>query len=78
MRTFIKENWPPADGNVKSSQNQRTFILVATERGYMHRNIPKIYGGGEQHADIAKAAQRGQCSAGVPVATGGTVRGFLS
>jgi alkylation response protein AidB-like acyl-CoA dehydrogenase len=55
VRTFIKENWPPADGNIKSSRNQRAFILAATERGYMHRSIPRIYGGGEQPSDIAKA-----------------------
>lgn len=55
VRTFIKDNWPPADGDVKSPENARTFVLAATERGYMHRNIPKIYGGGEQPSDIAKA-----------------------
>jgi len=55
VRTFIKDNWPPADGDVKSPKNARTFVLAATERGYMHRNIPKIYGGGEQPSDIAKA-----------------------
>ncbi|WP_397589124.1 acyl-CoA dehydrogenase family protein [Sphingorhabdus sp.] len=55
VRTFIKDNWPPADGDVKSQENARTFVLAATERGYMHRNIPKIYGGGEQPSDIAKA-----------------------
>lgn len=55
VRTFIKANWPPADGNVKSPENVRAFVLAATERGYMHRSIPKIYGGGEQPADIAKA-----------------------
>lgn len=55
VRTFIKDNWPPTDGDVKSPENARTFVLAATERGYMHRNIPKIYGGGEQPSDIAKA-----------------------
>jgi len=55
VRTFIKDNWPPADGDVKSPENTRTFVLAATERGYMHRSIPRIYGGGEQPSDIAKA-----------------------
>lgn len=55
VRTFIKANWPPADGNAKSPENHRAFILAATERGYMHRGIPRIYGGGEQPSDIAKA-----------------------
>lgn len=55
VRTFITDNWPPVDGDVKSPVNARTFVLAATDRGYMHRNIPKIYGGGDQPSDIAKA-----------------------
>lgn len=55
VREFIKANWPPADGNVKSRENERAFVLAATERGYMHRNIPRAYGGSEQPSDIVKA-----------------------
>ena len=55
VREFIQANWPPADGNVKSRENERAFVLAATERGYMHRNIPKAYGGSEQPSDIVKA-----------------------
>jgi len=55
VREFIKANWPPADGKLKSHENERAFVLAAIERGYMHRNIPKAYGGSEQPADIVKA-----------------------
>lgn len=55
VRDFIKSNWPPADGNVKSREHERAFVMAAIERGYMHRSIPKRFGGGEQEPDIAKA-----------------------
>jgi alkylation response protein AidB-like acyl-CoA dehydrogenase len=55
VREFIKSHWPPADGNVKSPENERAFVVAAIERGYMHRSIPKRFGGSEQEPDIAKA-----------------------
>jgi len=55
VRAFIKGNWPPADGNVKSHENERTFVMAGVDRGYMHRSIPKAYGGSEQPSDIIKA-----------------------
>jgi alkylation response protein AidB-like acyl-CoA dehydrogenase len=55
VRDFIKANWPPADGNLKSRENERAFVVAAIERGYMHRSIPRRFGGGEQEPDIAKA-----------------------
>jgi alkylation response protein AidB-like acyl-CoA dehydrogenase len=55
VREFITANWPPADGNVKSPEHERTFVRAAIERGYMHRSIPKAYGGSEQPSDIVKA-----------------------
>ena len=55
VRDFIKAHWPPADGNLKSHENERAFVLAAIERGYMHRSIPRAYGGSEQPADVAKA-----------------------
>lgn len=55
VREFIKANWPPADGNLKSQENERAFVVAAIERGYMHRSIPRRFGGGEQEPDIAKA-----------------------
>jgi alkylation response protein AidB-like acyl-CoA dehydrogenase len=55
VRSFIASHWPPADGNVKSRENERAFVMAAIERGYMHRSIPKRFGGSEQEPDIAKA-----------------------
>ena len=55
VREFIKVHWPPADGNLKSRENERAFVIAAIERGYMHRAIPKRFGGSEQEPDIAKA-----------------------
>lgn len=55
VREFIQANWPPADGNLKSRENERAFVVAAIERGYMHRSIPKRFGGSEQEPDIARA-----------------------
>ncbi|HMO74637.1 MAG TPA: acyl-CoA dehydrogenase family protein [Sphingopyxis sp.] len=55
VRDFIAAHWPPADGNLKSRENERAFVIAAIERGYMHRAIPKRFGGSEQEPDIAKA-----------------------
>jgi alkylation response protein AidB-like acyl-CoA dehydrogenase len=55
VRSFIAAHWPPADGNVKSRENERAFVMAAIEQGYMHRSIPKRFGGSEQEPDIAKA-----------------------
>jgi len=55
VRDFIGQHWPPADGNLKSRENERAFVIAATERGYLHRAIPRRFGGSEQAADIGKA-----------------------
>lgn len=55
VREFLTANWPPADGDVTSRENERAFVMAATERGYLHRNVPKRFGGSEQEPDIAKA-----------------------
>lgn len=55
VRAFITANWPPADGNLKSPENERAFVLAGVEHGYMHRSLPKAYGGSEQQSDIVKA-----------------------
>src|SRR5215203_4761734 len=52
---FLKMNWPPADGDLKSRDNERAFVIAATEQGYLHRSVPVRYGGSEQAADIARA-----------------------
>jgi alkylation response protein AidB-like acyl-CoA dehydrogenase len=55
VRAFIAAHWPPADGNVKSRENERAFVVAAIEQGYLHRGIPKRFGGSEQDPNIAKA-----------------------
>lgn len=55
VRDFIGRHWPPADGDAKSRENERAFVIAATERGYLHRSIPKRFGGSEQTPDIGKA-----------------------
>lgn len=55
VRAFIKANWPPADGDVKSAENERAFVIKAIEQGYLHRAIPKRFGGSEQQPNIAHA-----------------------
>jgi len=55
VREFIAANWPPADSNVKSRENVRAFVEAAIGQGYMHRSIPKRFGGSEQQPDIGKA-----------------------
>lgn len=55
VRKFVGAHWPPADGNLKSPEHERAFVIAAIEQGYFHRSIPKRFGGSEQEADIAKA-----------------------
>jgi alkylation response protein AidB-like acyl-CoA dehydrogenase len=55
VRDFVEAHWPPADGNLKSPEHERAFVIAAIEQGYFHRSIPKRFGGSEQEADIAKA-----------------------
>ncbi|MEP7349558.1 MAG: acyl-CoA dehydrogenase family protein [Sphingorhabdus sp.] len=52
---FLLEHWPPADGNLRSKEHERTFTLAAIDRGYLHRSVPKRFGGSEQAPDIARA-----------------------
>jgi alkylation response protein AidB-like acyl-CoA dehydrogenase len=55
VRAFVAAHWPPADGNLKSAENERAFVVAAIDQGYLHRGIPKRFGGSEQPRDIAKA-----------------------
>ena len=55
VRDFIAGHWPPADGDLKSREHERAFVIAAIERGYLHRAIPKRFGGSEQEPDIGKA-----------------------
>lgn len=55
VRAFLAENWPPADGDLKSRENERQFVLAAIERGYLHRAVPQRFGGSGQEPDISRA-----------------------
>lgn len=55
VRAFLKAHWPPADGDLKSPENERAFVIAAIDAGYFHRAIPKVYGGSGQERDIARA-----------------------
>ncbi|AMK24149.1 acyl-CoA dehydrogenase-like protein [Sphingobium sp. TKS] len=53
VQTFLDASWKarlPANGR-PSAELVREFRLLATERGYLYRAIPKAYGGSEQPAD---------------------------
>jgi len=55
VRGFLKAHWPPADGDVKSSANENAFVHAAIGEGYLHRNVPRRFGGSEQEPDIVRA-----------------------
>lgn len=55
VRAFLESHWPPADGDVRSRDNERAFVIAATGRGYLHRSVPRRYGGSEQESDIVRA-----------------------
>ena len=62
VQAFLAKNWPPhSDGatspsrSTKAEQSDR-FRGVAIEAGYLARSVPKKYGGGEQPADVLRAA----------------------
>ncbi|MET0609951.1 MAG: acyl-CoA dehydrogenase family protein [Pseudomonas caspiana] len=54
VETFLAAHWKPVKGPERAA-NERAFRLLATEHGYLYRNVPKAYGGSEQPADILKA-----------------------
>lgn len=54
VEAFLAAHWKPVKGPERAA-NERAFRLLATERGYLYRNVPKAYGGSEQPADILKA-----------------------
>ncbi|CAN7568385.1 acyl-CoA dehydrogenase family protein [Pseudomonas umsongensis] len=54
VEAFLAAHWKPVKGPERAA-NERDFRLLATEHGYLYRNVPKAYGGSEQPADILKA-----------------------
>jgi alkylation response protein AidB-like acyl-CoA dehydrogenase len=62
VRAFLNAHWPPARSGSKAlrpgdatPEEIRGFRRVATEAGYLYRNIPRRYGGSEQEPDILAA-----------------------
>jgi len=55
VREFLAAHWPPADGELTSSANQRAFVQAAVENGYLHRSVPRRFGGSEEEPDIVRA-----------------------
>lgn len=54
VRSFLEDSWIPDAKSAPDPEAQTTFRRLATEAGYLYRNIPKIYGGSEQDADLLK------------------------
>jgi alkylation response protein AidB-like acyl-CoA dehydrogenase len=57
VRSFLAANWPGRQrgGPKPSTQEVIAFRKLATEAGYLYRNIPREYGGSEQPSDVLKA-----------------------
>jgi alkylation response protein AidB-like acyl-CoA dehydrogenase len=54
VRAFLAEFWPPGDRG-DAQQAARAFRNRAVAAGYMHRAVPRHYGGSEQEPDAIKA-----------------------
>ena len=57
IAAFLKENWSPA-ADLRGADLKhyiREFRRKATDKGYLYRAIPKIYGGSEQPVDVIRA-----------------------
>jgi len=55
VRTFLEANWPPSDSDPKAPESERRFVHAAIDAGYLHRSVPKRFGGAEQPSDIVRA-----------------------
>ncbi|MEQ8744739.1 acyl-CoA dehydrogenase family protein [Parasphingorhabdus sp.] len=57
IAAFLKENWSPAAdlGGAGLKHYIREFRRKATDKGYLYRAIPKVYGGSEQPVDVIRA-----------------------
>ena len=56
VRAFLREHWAGPDRERGRRKEQaRVFRQAGVDAGYLYRNVPKIYGGSEQAADILKA-----------------------
>jgi alkylation response protein AidB-like acyl-CoA dehydrogenase len=57
LRSFLERSWPPRGefAELPRAEGARHFRQLATQEGYLYRNIPKRYGGSEQEPDPVRA-----------------------
>jgi alkylation response protein AidB-like acyl-CoA dehydrogenase len=55
VHLFLEEHWGGQEARQRDPAQVAAFRRVATDRGYLYRNVPRRYGGSEQHADVLKA-----------------------
>jgi alkylation response protein AidB-like acyl-CoA dehydrogenase len=62
VRTFLEANWPPKGeaSDRTRGEHEQTFRQLATDAGYLYRNVPKRFGGSEQPPDSLRAAVIGE------------------
>jgi len=58
VRVFLASNWPPQgdESNAPRTEHEQRFRRLATEAGYLYRNVPRRFGGSEQPPDSLRAA----------------------
>jgi alkylation response protein AidB-like acyl-CoA dehydrogenase len=62
VRAFLESNWPPKcdASDIPRSDREPHFRRLATDAGYLYRNVPKRFGGSEQPPDSLRAAVIGE------------------
>jgi alkylation response protein AidB-like acyl-CoA dehydrogenase len=55
VRAFLASHWPASPPAAALEEAEREFRRRAVEAGFMHRSVPRRYGGSEQPADPIKA-----------------------
>lgn len=57
VRQFLAENWHDVRSGrtLRNAGEVQEFRRRATERGYLYRNFPRLYGGSEQPQDVLRA-----------------------
>ena len=60
VRMFLASNWPPQgdESNAPRTEREQRFRRLATEAGYLYRNVPRRFGGSEQPPDSLRAQDR--------------------
>ena len=55
--SFLEQHWPPTGdlAELPKAEAKKRFRELAAEHGYLHRSVPRRYGGGEQPTDEVRA-----------------------